>query len=85
MSLNWRLKNQLRIAESVSHAVDGLDVLRASSLWAKLATQVRHVGINRSVESVEVVAEYPIDDLVPGKRAARLADEQASGFETRSA
>ena len=75
-------KRQLGIAEPIADAVDGLHVAGPSAVSAlNLAAQVGDVHVHGTVETVEIVTENAVDNLVAGEGPARRGGQQGQQAE----
>ena len=55
--------------------MNGLYINRTFGVSLHLFAQIFDVGVNNTVISVEIRAEYQIDEIVPGKYLFRVLDQ----------
>src|SRR5437773_1021032 len=64
-----------REAEPISHPEDGFDHPGVAGITFNLAPEVLHMGVDRALVALELVAPHSIDQLVAGVDASRRAGE----------
>ena len=75
ISRSCRLCSQLDITKPVTDSVHGGEEPRPIRIPLNLSAEIRDVGVQGPIESLEVVAEYPLDDPAAGVYLSRRSHE----------